>query len=339
MKIKAYLQMTRAHTFPATFVLIMVGYLVGGGNLFSWFGLSLVILAWLIHTQSFGDNSLIDFLTGWDKADPHKKHFPLSKGTISPKTATNLIQPGIFLTTLFALAMTFWSGGNQLLALVWLVVFITAGNWYNKNFSKTSIFAFFPISLCWASLGLWAFFLASPALSELGVLMAIYVFALEWFENGVEGSTKELETKEVNMLKTLGARLGGFMVSPKQGGRLCFSPGPARYYGWAIKLAGLGTGLIILLNYSLSAVPVVLYLLLASLAVYFCNEITKYQRWDRNRMLRNFAVEEILSIYLLPCILLPVIGYLEGTMLMMSGILYFAIFNRINWGTWLRPQV
>lgn len=320
-------------------MLIMVGYLIGGGNLFSWFGLSLIFLGWLIHTQSFGDNSLIDFLTGWDKADPHKKHFPLAEGTISPRTATNLIQPGIFLTTLLAIILTFWSGGDHTLALLSLVIFITAGNWYNKNFSKTSIFAFFPISLCWTSLGLWAFFLASPVLTEIGVLMAAYVFALMWFENGWEGCCKEMETKEVNMLKKLGAELGGFFVSKKQGGSLYFSPGLSRYYGWIIKLMMLGIGLILLLNHSLSAIPAVLYLLFAPLAAYFCNEITKHQRWDRNRMLRNFAVEEILSIYLLPCILLPVIGYLEGFILMAFGILYFVALNRINWGTWLRPQV
>lgn len=343
---RAWLQLMRAQTAPATLMLVMVFWLVGGGRLFSLAGLAIAVFAVLSHWWAFGQNSLLDSCRvprigekPYDAQDKSKAHHPLIAGRISLRTAHKVIHFGIMLLAVVGIFIAHLGGGNFGLSMAFFSLFIVSGFCYNCSLDKETIFAFFPISLCWVSFGLWAHFVASGAASGLVVWMALYVFLLEWFENGVEGSIKELGAKEVNMLKTLGAKLGGFMVSPEQGGHLYFFPGLARYYGWIIKLAGLGIGFVILINYSLSAVPIVLYLLLAPSAVYFCNEITKHQRWNRKRMIRNFACQEIISIYLLPCILMPIIGYLEAVVLMVVGLIYFVAANTLLWGTRLAPRV
>jgi hypothetical protein len=51
------------------------------------------------------------------------------------------------------------------------------------------------------------------------------------------------------------------------------------------------------------------------------------------------SVVEIATIYIMPAVLIPLIGLTASATLMLFGIAYFAFFNIIIWGTILRPQV
>jgi len=338
MGFREWLQLFRAQTAAATITLVLVFYLVGGGELFSWFAIALIIWAWLDHLLTFGENSLMDSCRvpeigalPYDALDKEGKgHHPLITGKISLRSAHKIIHFGLILLVTSAIPLTYWGGGDLGLAMACFSLYLVCGFCYNCGLDKETVFAFVPISLCFSFLGLWAFFITSKEIHSLAIWMVVYMFLLEWYENGVEGCIKELQTGEVNMIRFLGGSVinGYFRLSKR-----------AKAYAWGIKLASIGVAAYILCMFCYEGVMLFLFVVLGGLMLFFCDEITKDKVWDRNKALRDFACEEIASIYLLPCILMPIIGYIESVVLMVFGIVYFVTINRVNWGTVLRPQV
>lgn len=331
MRFKDFLRIGRAQTYPASLLLIMTGFLVGGGNLFSFFALFLIIFAWLSHISAFGDNSLMDALTGEDMRDIHKQHHPLVKGIVKLKEATNIIQTGMFLTVIFGVILIVEAPGNRLLASLCFIVYIAAGHYYNNHFSKTSVFRGIPISICFTFLFLWAYFLSAKEFTPLILLCGGYIFLLEYFENDVEGSIKEIDAKEANLLRVLGVKVKGNIIH--------FSLG-SKIWGWGLKLGSIFMMVCVFtqLHSQHNIFTMLLFWLFVIIMVYFCEEILKSGEWDRNKALKNFSIEEITSIYLIPIVLMPLVGYTDATLLMIAGVVYFLLMNRYLWGVFY-PRV
>ena len=331
MRFKDFLRIGRAQTYPASLLLMMTGFLVGGGNLFSFFALFLIMFAWFNHVFAFGDNSLIDALTGEDKRDIHKQHHPLVTGIVELKEATNVIQTGMFLTVLFGVILTVEASGNRLLAALCFIVYIAAGHYYNNHFSKTSVFRGIPISICFTFLFLWAYFLSAKEFSPLILLCGGYIFLLEYFENDVEGSVKEIEAKEANLLRVLGVKV--------EKGNIHFSLG-SRIWGWGLKLGSIFLMICVFtqLHSQHNMFTCLLFWLFVIIVIYFCEEILKSGKWDRVKALKNFSREEITSIYLIPIVLMPLVGCAEAILLMVAGVVYFLLMNYCLWGVFY-PKV
>lgn len=326
---KSWLQLGRAQTFPASLMLVMVFFLLGGGELFSWFGLALFSWVWLSHVLTFGHNSLMDSCRvpeigkqPYDAADKAKSHHPLINGRIKFRSAHKVIHFGLMFLVLMAVLLTYWGTGNLGLGMSFFALYIVCGYSYNCGLDKETIFAFVPISLCFMFLGLWGYFLSSTSFSGVALWLAIYIFLLEWFENGVEGCIKEIETSEVNMMKSLG---GGVKRGVMRLGR------KGKAYGWGIKVASLLVMQFILVAYSLSLLPLIAYTVMAPVAIYFCWMILRDQKWERGRMLMAFSCEEIVSIYFPLIVLSPILGELEVLFLALFGVAYFFLVNKALW--------
>ena len=328
-KVRDWLQVFRAQTAPATIILVLVPYLLGGGNLFTFDGLFIGILAMLFHWFTFGHNSLMDTVSGYDIKDKQKTHHALIRGTISLESAHRVIHTGLFILTLAGIYLALKGNGNPALAIAWFAIFITAGHAYNDGLSKVTIWSFVPITICFTAFAIYGFYISATEMTNLMFCVAVY-FALVWvFLSSFSGDLKEIAEDEANLLRYMGARI--------RNNRL--ELGKAKYYGWLVKLMTLGVGGYIIVQIGFNLLSIALFTLLAALVIYFCYELTKDRIWDRNKSLVHMSVLEIATIYIMPAILIPIIGLTAAATLMLFGIAYFAFFNTIIWGTILRPQV
>lgn len=325
-----WLRVFRAQTAAAVFMLVLIPYLTAGGPLYSWKTLILALWSILAHHMAFGHNTVMDTLMGWDIMDQNKLHHPLVANFIKKETALKVVSFGIFFTTLIAILLVGYSDGNRFYAMAFLSLFLIGGMIYNSGISKISIWDVIPISICFTSLSLFSYFLVAEEFNELIILIAFYIILLQWFEIGVEGEIKEIELKnEINLLTKLGTKFDGNS----------FNMGKSIVYPWGLKLAGLAVGGYIVYKYTYELTTIVLFALFAFLAIYFCFQLTKKRIWNRKKALRDMALEEIVTIFLLPVVLIPIIGVTEVMIILAFAILYFIGMNSLLWKTKFAPRV
>ena len=329
-KVIDWFRIFRAQTAADVFLLVLLPYLVAGGEFFSWFTLALAFWSILVHHISFGHNTVLDTLLGWDSRDPNKRHHPLISKRIKKETALKVVSIGFFICTIAAIILVYYGSGNSYYSMVFFSLFIVGGFVYNNGISKISVWDFVPITICFTSLSLFSFFLIAKEFNEIIILIAVYIALLEWFQIGVEGEIKEIEIDdESNMLRKLGTKIEGNT----------FSMGKAIIYPWVLKLAGLAVTGYIIYKYTLEWYTIVLFVFWAVLALIFCYKLTKKREWNRKKSLRDMAVEEITSLFLLAFILIPIIGLLEVAIILFVAIFYFVGMNALLWDTRLAPKV
>lgn len=200
-----YLRLCRAQTAPATILLILVPFMNGKYDLLQVFPLGLFAL--FTHYISFAENSLQDYVAGYDKLDKHKQHHPLLTQEISVHDATLVVHYGLPGLMVIGTLFTLWVSPNPLWALIGLWLWYAWGQCYNFS-SKETIWSFIPISICFSSMGAWGWLCSHPEMGTLGWLYIVYVFLTIMFQISVEGNTKELGMKErSNVLVKMGAKL------------------------------------------------------------------------------------------------------------------------------------
>ena len=328
----------RSQTAPATVILAMIGFLVGGGQFFSLFGLLLFVFLILLHWFIFGNNSLMDACIvprigelSYDAQDKGKKHHPLITGKIELSIAHKVIYTGLVFLSCAAIILSFGGSGDTALSLAFFLVFVVTGFAYNCGLSKVTVWKFLPIATCFTALCGYAYFIMADSINNLFMLVLIYIFLTEIFEVGVEGEQKEIETaNEVNLLRFLGTKIYGNKI---------FMSFSSKIVSWCIKLSSLAVGLCILITVGPNFLSSFLFSLFAVSVIYFSAKIIHDTEWGRDKKLRYYGLTEICTIYILPGILIPVIGLLEAVTLMLFGVVYFIILNKINWGTFFAPKV
>jgi len=329
-KVIDWLRIFRAQTAADVFLLVLLPYLVAGGEFFSWFTLTLAFWSILVHHISFGHNTVLDTMLGWDSKDPNKRHHPLISKRVRKETALKVVSIGFFICTIAAITFVYYGSGNSYYSMAFFSLFIVGGFIYNNGISKISVWDFVPITICFTSLSLFSFFLIAKEFNEIIILIAVYIALLIWFQIGVEGEIKEIEIDdESNMLRKLGTKIKGST----------FSMGSSIIYPWILKLAGLAVAGYIVYKYTMEWYTIVTFGVWAILAILFCYRLTRKRIWDRKKALRDMAVEEIISIFLLSFILIPIIGLLEITIILLVGIFYFVGMNALLWHTRLAPKV
>lgn len=330
LKLKSWLQVFRAQTAPATVIFVLAPWMAAGGDLFSLRGLCLGVWALLTHWFSYGMNSLQDSITipylgaskTWDQMDPAKGHHPLMAGEIPVQTAQKVINTGILLLCICAIVLILLSSGNYVWALIGLILFYAFGTAYNLQLScKITASGFIPITLCFTFLGVTSWFLASEVLTTFAILIFLYILLRIWFQIDVAGNIKEIKTIERSIIKKLGAEVRNGYFYPKY----------SLIYAWILTIAETVTGIWIYVNYTFTlwTLPFVLFFMIAGF--FFVWRLVKKREWDRDRSLMDMSLAEVSFIYALPCILAPVIGYLETTVLLIFGVLYFFSMNRLLW--------
>jgi len=320
--VKEWLQVGRAQTWPATFLLVMTPLLTGNCSF-----LQIVIigaLTWLIHVTSFGHNSLLDAAMMYDQRDPSKKHHPLISGAIKLHQAHNIIHWSLALLSIACALLTFFWALNPTVALICLIGWISFGHAYNDGLSKESLLGFLAISLCMTAMGGWGWFLSNHNLNSAGIIYLVYVFFCILYQISYSGFVKEMQVHEKsNILTKMGAHLD---VDWK--GEKTFVPGKAHIYACLIKGTGIIFGIMLCwLNYSVERLVITVILTVLIITMLYCTTITR--KYERGKELFRMSIMEILTIYLpIPLML----GAVDATILMSIGILYFFLINLVLWG-------
>lgn len=327
-KVGDWLQVFKAQTAPATIILVLVPYLVGGGNLFTFDALFIGIFALLCHWFSFGHNSLMDTVSGYDLRDKHKAHYSLVRGAIRLESGHKVIHSGLFIITLVGIWLAFKGNGNFSLAVVWFTIFITAGHAYNDGLSKVTIWSSVPATIYFTSFAIFGFYLAASEMNDLMIYVALYFAVTYVFQISFSGELQDIKEEESNLLRFMGARVYRDRLE------LC----KAKYYAWGVKLINIGVGCYIIYHFGFNPLSLSLFALLAALALYLCYELARNRIWDRNKLRIHIALEEIATFYILLTILIPITGLAASATLMFFGIIYLLICNFILWGTILPPQ-
>jgi 4-hydroxybenzoate polyprenyltransferase len=260
----------------------------------------------------------MDTYGGWDLKDPSKSHHPLVAGRISMTAAHNVIHWGLALLTALGCIMTLQLSPAPAMALPCLLMWVAWGHSYNDGLDKESPFSFIPISLCFTFMGCWGWLLSHSGLNVTGWLYLAYTFLVILFQISYSGFKKEMLVKErSNILVRLGAKVeDGF-----------FKPSRARIYGVTIKGLNWLIGLLLLLQ-NFNTIRLLWFLPTSALIFVFLIRLTKPREYIRDRELLDMSLEEVASIYLVIPILLD---SLVSALLMVIGLCYFLIVNRILW--------
>jgi 4-hydroxybenzoate polyprenyltransferase len=315
-KILDYLRIGRVQTFPADWLLTLTPFLYGRLNLVQATLLSIFI--WFVHFSSFGHNSLMDTAMGYDLKDLHKKHHPLVAGRIQLSEAHNVIHWLLCTLTVCALIFSLKLSPAPLYAVLCIPIWTMFGYAYNSGLSKESVFGFIPISICFTFMGAWGWFLSHETLNTVGYLYLGYVFCTILFQISYSGFKKELLIKErSNILVRLGAKVENGVFKPSRAG----------IYGVTIKGLNWLIGLLLLLQ-NFNIIRLLWFIVISSFVFVYLIRLTKPREYIRDRELLDMSLEEVATIYLVVPILLD---SLVAALLMVIGLFYFLIVNRILW--------
>ena len=347
-----FLRIFRAHTAPATTLIVVPFYLLGGGNLATPFGAAVFLWSILVHWAGYGENSVMDFYGGFDELDENKRHFPLVAGRVSLSAAQKVIHTFLIGVSAYAALLILFSGGWRGMALACILMAVACGHAYNDGLGKFTSLKFIPLTGFGAFLAAGCYYMAASPYSLVESLLTLvpsflglatwratrdllfvlsfgYAVMGAFYQIGWLGELKEIRhPSEVNLLRKLGCRCDGVE----------FNAGWARLFGDVTKAGQLAFAAAIAYVVNHPAAWVSLAVLGAG-ALYFHQQTAKRRNWVRNNTLEDSAKEEICVLFLYPLLVSPVIGFHVVAFLIPFSLAWFVAFNRLLWGTVIRPQV
>mgnify|MGYP001626355588 CR=1 FL=1 len=326
--IKQYLIFSRIHTASLTIPVVMISYLIYGRDLWTLFLLS--VFALLFHAFGFMWNNIFDYK--YDKIDKYKQHFPLISGEINIKHAIYIASIGTVLTYLFGTYITY----HHLVSFIFMNMAILFGflyNIYNKKMSSSSLY----ISMSFASLIPMSMYLNDGVSTIVSTMMFFIAFLTMMYQISVSGNIKDMEVPQANLMKKLGVRLFA--------NNIVFS-NKAIAYSTVLRI--MVFELIISLFYILSMKITSVVILTAMLSIpsllfiitmIYHIKMINHARWDRDAYLSYMSKIEIFNYLTFATIIIPVLSIYAYLFFVLFPILWFAIFNRIMWGTVSFPKV
>jgi hypothetical protein len=179
-----------------------------------------VLLGWLVHSAGFGMNSLVDYLYGYDKADPSKSHHPLVSGRITVLQATVFVF-GLQIVSIFYFILL----SHTALSLAAFAIYVLSG-WLYNLLAKRNKWA----AMAYLGISMGALFFAGATVNGVTtttiIAASLYTCFTTVFQIGICGDLKDLDagTSEVNVLQQLGTHVdNGMMVTSAGGYALAFA--------------------------------------------------------------------------------------------------------------------
>ncbi|NPA98513.1 MAG: UbiA family prenyltransferase [Crenarchaeota archaeon] len=352
MDIRAWLQLFRAQSAPATVLSILLPYLLGGGR-DPLVIIAIIVIGTLLHWFSFGHNSLMDYW--YDREDPNKKHHPLEAGTIRFEHAHQVIHYGMVAVTIALIILTLFVSPAKYLALAFLILYCVWGHAYNDGLDKNTSHSWISISACFTSLALYGWFLATDTINIITILIALWAFLTIFYQIAWEGNLKDLwnPAEKHNLLRRIGVKLKlaeetkindkiVYLVwrleIPKWFERLMYV---IRLYVNTIIVAILS----VLYGFSLTSTNnvsfLIVFLFMTALKTYAIwglhNTVKKPFR--RKDLLEWFGKAEAFEFYHFATLLFLLgLGWL-CLLLLIYGIGYFVLMNKLLWGSKFGPRV
>jgi hypothetical protein len=328
--LRDWLQLGRFHTAPATVLALVVPYLLAGGR-DPLVVLSLFAIGHLAHFFSFGHNSLMDYYV--DVEDPNKAHHPLPSGRIKLEDATKVILYGQVLTFLLLSLMILLLSLSPVLSLFFLWWYFAWGHAYNDGLDHRSVHSWLPISLCYAGFSLVTYTFVR-GLDIAALLVFTWAFLFEVYDIGLLGNVKDIwnPAERLNPLR-------GYVVYGSDGSVWGLRRGILALF-WLLR--AVASSFILYLIAFVLRLPLVNIAMLSALTFIevlavtaTCLELAPTGPVNRSWLLSLFGLSEAIEFFRLTS-LAPA---LPALLLMLYGLAYFVLFNRLLWGTRLGPRV
>jgi 4-hydroxybenzoate polyprenyltransferase len=312
-----WIRVGRIHTAAMTMPITLLGYVLAGGrDPLVGFGWLVFALGW--HYLGFLQNNLFDLK--YDRLDPEKQHFPLVRGTVSPRTAWTVDVIGLALLFMLGSVLSNWSA----MSIMLITVGYAAGTLYNA-FSKVTLLKPIPIAVCFAVLPVIPY-VSMKSFDGLILMMFVYVILMILYQIGYSGELKDIDRKERNILRVID-RYGG-----------------VDSYAATLKMLNLMVGFIIYKlvggGWGLDILVIVLAVIIVVVLVHQMEDFKMWKsgNWSRTTALRNMSLMEILSYWYLVVCLMPILG-LWSVLWIVLPLLWFIALNRFIFGTTIYPKV
>jgi 4-hydroxybenzoate polyprenyltransferase len=301
----------------------------------------LFIIGVLMHIFIFVLNEYIDI--DIDRLSPDLSEKPLVKQSVSMQGALIVILTSVSLTYLLTILFfpAFW-------VLVILTISHVCGvvyDVYGKKFPGSDfvlagwIFWFCIFGACAADLSINPFELPLILyiISGLGFMQIV-------FNNAVEGGLKDVDHDHIGDARTLATVMG---VKVKKG-LLSVSPS-FKMFTWSIKIIHIILFLSLFFNPDLDfwqyepfiSQVTILLLISALIAVIFFTtyRFLNFKTFDRSKLKRIFSIHEISTYFIVPLILVPILGLPISIGLLVLPLIWFICLNLILYGKPLEPRV
>lgn len=331
-----WLRLFRAQTAPATVYSLVVPYLMAGGRDPAT-TVALFFLGHVLHYASFGHNSLMDFLMNFDTYDPNKKHHPLVASRIDSIRASWVIH-GLLFTSLLGLGIIAHLHGSTL-ALLALMMYAVWGYAYNNGLDHLTKHSWLPISLCFAFLPLYGYFLVR-GLDVVAVLLALWGFTVTFYQIALEGNLKDIWNPFDRATKLIRHLCSPVETIEGRPGVIC------REDVDMFLLVRIGSHVIaVVMVYLLNAYPYSIVIMLVGLPLvtgftYRLHKVMTGQYWvvSREEMLEAMGKQEVLAFYWLIVLVGTGINW-WALLLLPYGVLYFVLMNKALWKSKFGPRV
>lgn len=322
---RKYLQLTRAHTAPLEMTPAIAGAILGTGAVLNLDVALWAVFGLLYHLTGYGMNSYVDWAKGYDKEDENKQHHPLNTGALSEENAKQTV------ITLFSLTVGWFilivSSTPE--AAIFMILGVASGLAYNY-FGKLTELKFLPISVAHSMVFTSAYYATGGRDDFVAFLMTGWVFIWVVYQIAISGEVKDIEQDESNLALRLGSTVN------KNG--VWFS---TEYRFLAVSLKALSVGIGLEVADQLGSSTFTLYLIagLGGIMVVLGSALLDGGPVVRDRRLNLMAGIEMFMVYLTYIVIRPVTGWPAAIMLSLLATLWVVGFNKVMWGTNLKPDV
>jgi 4-hydroxybenzoate polyprenyltransferase len=330
--LKKWLQLFRAQTGFATFYTIVTPFLLAGGD--PWKMPIILPISLFFHYAGFGHNSVMDYW--YDINDMSKKHHPLITGEISLTKAHQVIHTMLIVGYLIAVALVLLWSPSPTLALTSLLMYIVFGHAYNDGLNRHTIHSWLPISLCFAGLAAYGWFLASSEVDLTFIILVTVTFSVILYQIAFGGNLKDVCADEVNLLKVLKKEI---KCEYKSGKVNILYVGPSfRLFRYVVDTILLGYIVFIVQTSVAGTFVLILWTIIQARLME-----NMYKRLsagiDRDELLSYFGKIEATEFFKIMSVIIAVCGIALYVALVLAGIFYFVLMNIILWGSIWGPRV
>jgi len=339
--IRSWARLTRLHAAPLTWGALLAGVILAGQRdpsmLLMW-----LMFGTLYHAVGFTHNALCDMKT--DRLSPHKAMFPLVSRSITRSSAETFYLCGAMAGVFCSVLIAKW---NQWVALLFMMA-VFWGHLYNRT-SKRYLVS--PLTCMMAYLCLFVFGYAAttgaggPIPDVVRWSAEAYVATMVLFQIAVVGSLKDLERDPVSLIRRLGARIS------KTGQLERLRRGLDRrvlLWGWRSKTLSQMTRVGLLASGGVlwwsgtgfgPSVATVVMLLGFCVVIGLSMALLRDQPWNHDKVLRLAVAGEVAAFLWFWCLLGPFIGWPYAMTIGALATVWLVGFNRLSWGTTVRPAV
>jgi len=324
---RVWIELSRVHTAGLTTALLVGGYLIAGGSVFSIHFLLWFLCGVLYHVCGFIHNNITD--VAYDSVDPSKKHFPLVSGLINFRKADEIDRYLMILFCFYASYLTML----QPIPTFFLILAISGGLLYDY-YSKVTPLAVPGVATAWGILPIISYYSTTSNFSPVIIYLVAYTWMQVFIQISVLGFLKDLEApRENNFLRILGSHVDSGVLSMSFGAIL---------YMIVTKVVHMFLLIPVLVS-SASTVPAAILsggLYSLSWVIYAKTINPINLRWDRGKVLGRIVLHEALCFLAAMPAIQGVVGWNAVFLLLIYPPIWVFVWMRLQWGSWrLGPKV